>query len=421
MGCSPSRVTPPGDVHMGECTLRSTEQPAKLAYAARIHPVPGKDQDRYVLNVEGRSALVVGIFDGHSVHSQLDGQRHAESAAHELPRALWKRARAHLGGRFTDGADLLALSRLSSAKRMEELMKLYPPAEGESARASAGGASGLAAAAAAAFDGYQEGIEQRYGRDVAAAILAEKAKLEAEVGEELPVELPQEGGTTATLLLVHPRGVFAAWVGDSRAVAGLRRAEGGGDWSALALTADHNARDPAERARLLDAGGKTGAEGTAHCDHVFVAGAEGSLKVTRSLGDSPFHKGRAVSSTPGAVHVPFTPELTFMIVASDGIWDHLTDDEAVQLVGKALAGEEVWGAEAAARASDALVQEVLRIATAEATDENPHGAAPARPLKHRASSTPLDDMSVAVVLRRGDDAAASRGAGAPTSVTHRVM
>ena len=31
----------------------------------------------------------------------------------------------------------------------------------------------------------------------------------------------QEGGTTATAVLIHPAGIFTAWVGDSRAVAGV--------------------------------------------------------------------------------------------------------------------------------------------------------------------------------------------------------
>ena len=45
---------------------------------------------------------------------------------------------------------------------------------------------------------------------------------------------------------------MTAWVGDSRAVAGVQQ-EGGG-WRAEALSVDHSINDPAERARVLAAG-----------------------------------------------------------------------------------------------------------------------------------------------------------------------
>ena len=45
---------------------------------------------------------------------------------------------------------------------------------------------------------------------------------------------------------------MTAWVGDSRAVAGVK--EEGGGWRAEALSVDHSINDPAERARVLAAG-----------------------------------------------------------------------------------------------------------------------------------------------------------------------
>ena len=82
---------------------------------------------------------------------------------------------------------------------------------------------------------------------MADAILKEKEKIEQELGEEVPVQLPQEGGTTATLVVVHPRGVFTAWVGDSRAVLAVRAEDG--RFVRLDMTYDHNVNDPMERAR----------------------------------------------------------------------------------------------------------------------------------------------------------------------------
>ena len=168
-------------------------------------------------------------------------------------------------------------------------------------------------------------------------------ELEKEIGEELPLELPQEGGTTATALVLYPTGLIVAWVGDSRAVmavdaepesAGLGGSGGPARLSAVALTTDHNTSDSAEKARLEGAGGKAGGEGM-H-GHVSVGGAEGSLKVTRSLGDSPFHKGEAVSAVPGVAHVPLTAAIRFVVVASDGIWDHLSNAEVVDIAAEAI-------------------------------------------------------------------------------------
>ena len=69
-------------------------------------------------------------------------------------------------------------------------------------------------------------------------------------------------------------------MGDSRAVAGVQQ-EGGG-WRAEALSVDHSINDPAERARVLAAGGQTAAKAGTHSklsEMICVPKAEGSLKV----------------------------------------------------------------------------------------------------------------------------------------------
>lgn len=53
--------------------------------------------------------------------------------------------------------------------------------------------------------------------------------------------------------------------------------------------------------------------------------------MTRSLGDSPFHKDDAVSAVPMLRHCRLTPKTKYAIVASDGIWDHLTDQKVAEL------------------------------------------------------------------------------------------
>ena len=309
----------------------------RVEYAARTRPTK-KDQDRFIVAPHGADGLVLAITDGHSVHDMTSGRVHAEVAARHLGGDLWKRVQPHLA-----------------------------TAEAAEARERGLPSTALAAGATACFTDHQAVCERRYHRDVAARLLEEKRKLEEEIGEELPLELPQEGGTTATALALHSGGLLVAWVGDSRAVLALtpdapagpwfaevaqRSAAGGGGGGdggksgstsgdaagglrVLALTADHNTADAAELRRLEGAGGKVG-KGAMN-SHVSVPSAEGSLKVTRSLGDSPFHKDGAVSAEPGLVHVPLTlPDAAFAVVASDGVWDHLSNEAVVDIVAKAM-------------------------------------------------------------------------------------
>jgi len=124
----------------------------------------------------------------------------------------------------------------------------------------------------------------------------------------------------------------------------------------IGLTSDHNTYDEAERQRLLDAGGTTGKDGMA--GHVFVKEAEGGLKVTRSLGDSPFHRGDAVSSKPGTCTLPLTSSSRFLVVASDGIWDHLSNVEVAEITSKAIGGGGAAGQSAAAAACAAILNHI---------------------------------------------------------------
>jgi len=317
----------------GACALHDSKQRRmQIEYGALSRGIAGKDQDRFYAVANGSAGLVCGICDGHSVHSQSSGQLHAEAAARHLATEVWKRVapllEADLPGR-PDDVDAAIQTR-----------KAAPDADGAAPAAPAALLPTDAAvpgapvkhAATKAFLDYQKKCEAKYQETVADKVITMKEKLEAEIGEELPLQLPQEGGTTATCLLIHPNGLLAAWVGDSRALLAVETADG--SLVAVPLTSDHNAHDADERARLISSGGKTGLDTMA--SHVFVPEAEGGLKVTRSLGDSPFHKDDAVSAVPMLRHCRLTPKTKYAIVASDGIWDHLTDQKVAELVAAAV-------------------------------------------------------------------------------------
>uniref|UniRef100_A0A6B2L3A9 PPM-type phosphatase domain-containing protein n=1 Tax=Arcella intermedia TaxID=1963864 RepID=A0A6B2L3A9_9EUKA len=121
------------------------------------------------------------------------------------------------------------------------------------------------------------------------------------------------GGTTAVVAFFKGAELFIANVGDSRAVISKNR-------SATRVTVDHKPDLPEEKARIEGAGG-----------WVAKGGITGTLTVSRSLGDFSYQP--FISCTPD-VFGPF-PVLTndheLLILACDGLWDVVSDQEAVDI------------------------------------------------------------------------------------------
>ena len=82
------------------------------------------------------------------------------------------------------------------------------------------------------------------------------------------------------------------------------------------VTYKHKPNSPEERERIEKAGG-----------HVVFGRVLGSLAVSRALGDSEFKMPRNkaqddfVSSVPFLKSYPLGPDVPFMIIACDGLWD----------------------------------------------------------------------------------------------------
>jgi protein phosphatase PTC1 len=106
--------------------------------------------------------------------------------------------------------------------------------------------------------------------------------------------------------------LYTANVGDTRII--LNR---GG--TAVRLTKDDKTSDPDEIKRIQDAGG-------------FVANGRvnGLLAVTRSLGNVQMKQ--YIISTPHTAETRLTEEDKFFIIACDGVWDVMTDQEAVDML-----------------------------------------------------------------------------------------
>jgi len=128
-------------------------------------------------------------------------------------------------------------------------------------------------------------------------------------------------GCTACCCFLRDEGfatmIHTAHVGDARAV--LCR---GGLAKRLTCMSDHKPTDPTEAKRIMTAGGA-----------VINGRVNGILAVARALGDhclkAPHLPNDAVSNVPHITSTQLEHQDEFIIVACDGLWDVMTDQEAV--------------------------------------------------------------------------------------------
>lgn len=120
-------------------------------------------------------------------------------------------------------------------------------------------------------------------------------------------------GVTITIPPFSARQVlYSANAGDARGV--LCRAG-----KAVRLTYDHKGSDKQEAKRIMDAGG-----------FVMSGRVNGVLAVTRSLGDSSMKE--FVVGAPYTTETELCEEDEFLILACDGLWDVINDQNAIELV-----------------------------------------------------------------------------------------
>ncbi|GLE00248.1 hypothetical protein PINS_up008975 [Pythium insidiosum] len=127
-----------------------------------------------------------------------------------------------------------------------------------------------------------------------------------------------EDGTTAVVVLTRGDQLYVAHAGDSRAI--LVHSSG----KVTPLTSDHKPNRPDERRRVHELGGSV----------VFwgVWRVEGILAVSRAIGDrmlKPF-----VVAEPEVKELTRTAQDQYLIVASDGVWDTVSNEDAAELVMK---------------------------------------------------------------------------------------
>jgi serine/threonine protein phosphatase PrpC len=151
----------------------------------------------------------------------------------------------------------------------------------------------------------------------------------------------RQSGAAAVLMMLRQGRASFAHAGDSRAVLGTMDAETGG-LVAVELTADHKPDSPDERERILATGayvrpaqedGSPARVYAAQCKPKWGPG----LAMSRSLGDSDAD-GFGVIPTPTVSHRAVRRGSDrFVILASDGVWEFISSDLAVEFVGGFMA------------------------------------------------------------------------------------
>lgn len=161
--------------------------------------------------------------------------------------------------------------------------------------------------------------------DYAAAL--SRAFLDIDQDMLLDDEIKDEmAGTTAVVVLIKDNHLYCANAGDSRAVVSV-------NGLVSPLSFDHKPSNESEAARIINAGG-----------WVEFGRVNGNLALSRALGDFIFKRNdqlpaeeQIVTAHPDVTKREITREIEFLLLACDGIWDVLTNQEVVDYVRDRLA------------------------------------------------------------------------------------
>ena len=138
-----------------------------------------------------------------------------------------------------------------------------------------------------------------------------------------------QAGCTAVVAVLHGTDLYVANAGDSRAV--LCR-----EGQAYALSEDHKPGQEGERSRIMAAGGFLSNIGG-------VTRVNGNLNLSRAIGDLKYKTNsglpaneQIITAEPDVKHVVLTPKDTFFVLACDGVWDVMTNQQACEFVSQRL-------------------------------------------------------------------------------------
>jgi len=163
-------------------------------------------------------------------------------------------------------------------------------------------------------------------------------KVDSSLKDECLIE-PFYAGTTACVALLRDKKLVLSNAGDSRAVIARKKLEdgkddGGNSWEVIELTEDQNPDLPAEQARIERMGGfvspppEPGLSSRVWLDKEW---SQIGLAMARSIGDHAV-KPIGVIAEPVVSFHDVNENDSFLILATDGVWEFISSAEAVEIV-----------------------------------------------------------------------------------------
>eukprot|EP00667_Euglena_gracilis_P011400 EG_transcript_11637 len=133
----------------------------------------------------------------------------------------------------------------------------------------------------------------------------------------------ESSGCTAVVALVTPTHIYCGNAGDSRCVLAS-------DGRAVPLSTDHKPTNETELRRIQKAG-----------SFVSCGRVNGNLALSRAIGDFDFKQNKglppaqqAITAKPDVVVHEIQPQDEFLILACDGVWDVMSNEQVVSVVQK---------------------------------------------------------------------------------------
>ena len=197
----------------------------------------------------------------------------------------------------------------------------------------------------------------KYQSNLHQAFVETYLSVDADIKQRAEIE-PCHSGSTACVAVLQDSKLTVSNVGDSRAVIGRRISEQGGGTSkamyslpggptvdlprrryeSISLTKDQNAKDPIEKRRVIKSGGfvaeprEPGLPARIYLDKECTLVG---LAMSRSLGDHNMKQVGVIADPVITQHVVADQD-EFLILASDGVWEFISCEEAVRIVGDCL-------------------------------------------------------------------------------------
>ncbi|GAB0489050.1 hypothetical protein MMPV_000266 [Pyropia vietnamensis] len=326
-------------ISLGACSKAGWE-PVRDGNRREVVEVRKENQDAFCAHgpfSDHSGQIMVGVFDGHGA----EGRGVSHFVRDTVPRAARELYSLTAPGRGGGDDPELALTTLGA------LHEGYSHSHGTARRAESRRAD----------------VHRARAKTLKAAFLRSERALTAD-GSAVDHVF---SGTTAVVVWLHGADLYSACVGDSRAIIGRRLppatgADGVGPagpaerFHSVDTTWDQKPSRADERKRVKSAGGRV-ARWRRNVGPLRVWKPTEwlpGLAMTRSIGDtvlSPY----GVQPVPEVSYIRLCRADSFLVLASDGVWEFMSSQEVATFVGRFRRSRA-----AADEAADALVREAVR-------------------------------------------------------------